>query len=260
MSEDVLKEERDKSNKAQYLEDVAITEEDAKNHPPITHSRKKFFEDLIDDILRGNITAEDVPNDLKKTVAILLSDYNDPQIKETEVPYSFTTGENTAVEQTSLPTMTSSELKEKFSIDPPSDQSRDATDEELDTLLEDFKPDDEYIQNEEQTPETLWQKTKELDIPEPEKNEVILPSIEEDKNEEGEVIETFDPATENIEVTRNTKITRHKKRLLTDQEYSQRIENRINDLITKLENNEIKMDILTKEDQKVIIDILNSNE
>ena len=63
----------------------------------------------------------------------------------------------------------------------------------------------------------------------------------------------------NIEVTRNTKITRHKKRLLTDQEYSQRIENRINDLITKLENNEIKMDILTKEDQKVIIDILGNS-
>ena len=32
----------------------------------------------------------------------------------------------------------------------------------------------DYVQNEEQDDTTMWQKTKELDIPEPEKNEIDL--------------------------------------------------------------------------------------
>ena len=38
-----------------------------------------------------------------------------------------------------------------------------------------------------------------------------------------------------------------------------RIENRINDLITKVESGETKLEDLTEEDQKVILDILNQN-
>ena len=59
----VLKKERDDANKAQFLADVSLTEEEARNHPPITASRKAFFQDHIDEILRGdavlfeNITA-----------------------------------------------------------------------------------------------------------------------------------------------------------------------------------------------------------
>ena len=55
------------------------------------------------------------------------------------------------------------------------------------------------------------------------------------------------------------KFTKHKNRLTSDEEYRQRIEDRINDLITKLENKEIKLNDLTEEDQKVIMDILNQN-
>ena len=32
----------------------------------------------------------------------------------------------------------------------------------------------QYIQNEEQSDQTMWQKSKELDLPEPEKNEIIF--------------------------------------------------------------------------------------
>ena len=46
----------------------------------------------------------------------------------------------------------------------------------------------------------------------------------------------------------------------TDEEgYHQRVEKRISDLITKLENKEITLNELTNEDQKVIMDILNQD-
>ena len=46
----------------------------------------------------------------------------------------------------------------------------------------------------------------------------------------------------------------------TDEEgYHQRVEKRISDLITKLELKEIQLNDLTKEDQKVIMGILNQN-
>ena len=162
----------------------------------------------------------------------------------------------------------------------PKTEDRDMTDEELDALLDGFESNDEikgpkkmvikggkrifvkddrpvkqYVQNEEQTDDTKWQKIKELDIPEPEKNEIILPAIKSEeapKEMEADVV-----VVENI--IPEPKFTNHKNRLTSDEEYRQRIEDRINNLITKLENKEIKLNDLTEEDQKVIMDILNQN-
>ena len=73
-----------------------------------------------------------------------------------------------------------------------------------------FKDVDDYVQNEEQTDNTLWQQ-----------------------------------------------VNKSKKRLTSEEEYHQRIEARIDDLITKIENKEIELSDLSNEDQKVILDILN---
>ena len=58
----------------------------------------------------------------------------------------------------------------------------------------------------------------------------------------------------------SNKISKYKKRLTSEEDYHQRVEARINDLITKLDNKEIKLSNLSDEDQKVIMDILNQNE
>jgi len=50
-----------------------------------------------------------------------------------------------------------------------------------------------------------------------------------------------------------------KNRETDEEDYHQRVEKRISDLITKLELKEIQLNDLTKEDQKVIMDILNQN-
>ena len=84
----------------------------------------------------------------------------------------------------------------------------------------------DYVQNEEQNDNTLWQKTKAEDI------ELKSEDVKE-------------------------KFTKYKTRITTDTDYHSRIEQRINELITKLESGEIELKDLTKEDQKVIIDILN---
>jgi hypothetical protein len=55
------------------------------------------------------------------------------------------------------------------------------------------------------------------------------------------------------------KITKHKNKLLSDDEYRRRIEDRINNLITKIEQGEIKLTDLSIEDQQVIMDLMNSN-
>ena len=55
------------------------------------------------------------------------------------------------------------------------------------------------------------------------------------------------------------KYTKYKNRLATDDEYRLRIEKRIDELMGQLERNEIKLEDLTDEDQKVILDILNQN-
>ncbi len=88
---------------------------------------------------------------------------------------------------------------------------------------------DEYIQNEEQDDNTLWQKTKQETI------DVENPIVKE-------------------------KFTKYKKRITTDTDYHSRMEQRISDLITNLENGEIAFKDLTKEDQQVIIEVLNQNE
>ena len=49
ISDEVLKKERDDANKSQFLADVSLTEEEARSHPPITESRKAFYQDQIDD-------------------------------------------------------------------------------------------------------------------------------------------------------------------------------------------------------------------
>jgi len=55
------------------------------------------------------------------------------------------------------------------------------------------------------------------------------------------------------------KFNKFKNRLATEEDYHQRVEKRISDLITKLEDNEIKLNELAEEDQKVIMDILNQD-
>ena len=116
--------------------------------------------------------------------------------------------------------------------------------------------DEVYVQNEEQSDQTMWNKTKELDIPEPEKNEIILPKIE------NEAEEHIPDMAESIKVENKIpeeKFTNFRKRLTSEEEYHQRVEARINDLITKLERKEIELSDLSNEDQKVIMDILNEN-
>jgi hypothetical protein len=246
----VLKKERDDANKAQFLADVALTEEEARNHPPVTASRKAYFEDHIDDVLRGNVTSADLPEDIRKTVALLLSDYDDPQVIESDSALIPEGDKN-------VETMTTEGLAEKFK-EGPEIEDRPITDKELDNLLEGFDDEqktEDYVQNEEQTDETLWQKSKELDLPEPEKNEIQLPELESTTEDIPELADNI-----NIEnVIPDDSFNRYKKRVTTDEGYHQRIEQRIDDLITKLENKEIKLNDLTDEDQKVILDILNQN-
>ena len=132
------------------------------------------------------------------------------------------------------------------------------TDDELDNLLEGFdkkKEKPNYIQNEEQNKKTLWQKTKDLDLPEPEKNKLDIPEME---NTVDTPLDIADKITVES-IIPQPKFTKHKNRLANDEEYRQRIEARINDLITKLENEEVKLNDLTTDDQQVIIDILNQN-
>ena len=260
-----LKNERDDFNRQAFLEAVPVTEQDSRNHPPITNSRRAYFQDYVDDVLRGNTTADQLPPEVAKTVSIILSDYPDPAVIAPR---------NTAVEQTGLVTMTSEELKEKFGIEPRT-ENREITDSELDKLIQGFEEDNKnleefdivikggkkirvpkkiYVQNEEQSESNGWIKI--LESKEPEKNEIILPNIT--NTPETEVMEIADSIS--IDNTIPTeKITKHKNKLLSDDEYRRRIEDRINNLITKIEQGEIKFADLAKEDQQVIMDLMNSN-
>ena len=257
-----LKKERDNLNIKAFLEMYPVTEEDSRNHPPITASRRAFFQDYVDDVLRGNTTADQLPPDVAKTVALILSEFPDPAITEPK---------NTAVEQTGLNTMTTQEFKEIFGIEPRV-EDRDITDQELDNLIESFEEDNpdlkefdivikdgkkirvpkkSYIQNEEQSESNGWSKI--LEIKEPEKNEIILPPIQ--SIAEKDIPVNIQPET----VLPEEKITKHKKKMLSDNEYRQRIEDRINNLITKIEQGELVLADLPEQDKKVIMDILNSN-
>ena len=255
------KEERDIFNVYKFLKESPITAEEAKAHPPITKSRMAFFEDHIDDIKRGTVNAEQLPPDVRKTLSVLLSEYDNPQIEEPKP------------EPKPKPTvkkMTTEGLVETFKEDPEI-EDRDITDAELDALLagddeepkNDFDiviqggkkikvPKTSYKQNVEQEESNKWSKIKELDLPEPEKNEIILPELKSEP--EPEQIETEELKIEKI--LPKDKIQTHKKRLINDEQYRQRIESRINDLIIKIENGEINLEDLTPEDQSVIISLM----
>ena len=270
ISADELKMERDESNRAQYLADVSLTKEEAAEQGPITESRMAFFQDMIDDILRGDVTFENVPEENRKIIAQIM----DPEIDN---PQIITKGSALKPEgEDGIEKTTAEGLKEKFMIEPKTEE-RPMTDEELDDLLEGwedeqkptgktktiikdgqkvFVPIEDYKQNEEQDDTTLWNKTKELDLPEPEKNEIKLPELQNTVDDIPEIAESID-----IENTiPQDKFTKYKKRVTTDENYRQQIENRINDLITKIENGEVKLNDLTDEDQKVILEILNQEE
>ena len=103
---------------------------------------------------------------------------------------------------------------------------------------------------------TKWEPVKELDLPEPEKNEIILPDLP--KTAEQDVPDMADSIQIESTIPQD-KFTKYKKRLTSEEDYHQRVEARINDLITKLENKEIKLEDLTEEDKTVIMDILNQN-
>ena len=273
ISNEELKMERDQSNRAQFLADVGLTKEDAQKQPAITESRMKFFQDIIDDILRGDQTFENVPEENRNIIAQIM----DPELDN---PQIITKGSALKAEgEEGMEKTTAEGLKEKFMIQPDI-EDRPITDEELDELLAGFdgggtvtgkrrmvnknaqrifvpvEAKEKYVQNEEQTDQTLWQKTKELDIPEPEKNEIILPDLPNTTEEIPDVAESID-----IEQSiPQAKLDTYKKRITSEEDYHQRVEARINDLITKLDSKEIKFSDMSKEDQQVIIDILNQND
>ena len=270
VSADELKMERDQSNRAQYLADVSLSKEEAAEQGPITESRMAFFQDMIDDILRGDLTFENVPEENRKIIAQIM----DPELDN---PQIITKGSALKSEgEPGIEKTTAEGLKEKFMIEPKTEE-RPMTDEELDALLDGFEEDKpkgktrmvikdgkkvfvpvegEYVQNEEQNKETKWEPVKELDLPEPEKNELILPDLPTtDEENVPDIAESIQ-----IESTiPQDKFTKYKKRLTSEEDYHQRVEARINDLITKLEKGEIKLNDLTQEDQQVIMDILNQD-
>jgi len=266
MSDEELKKERDDSNRAAFLEAVPVTQDDERNHPPITTSRRAFFQDYVDDVLRGNLTADQLPPEIAKTVSLILSDFNDPPIVEPR-----------GAGQSDIEVVTTEGLKEKFAPEPQT-EDRDMTEEELDKLIEGFEDNDEtqefdiiiqggkkirvpkkkYVQNEEQTESNAWSKIKELDIPEPEKNDIVIPELKNTVVEEK--IETVEEPAEQITpelVIPQEKIKKHKAKMVSDSEYRQRIEDRIKNLITKIENNEIKLKDLSEEDQNLILRIMD---
>ena len=274
ITDEELKMERDQSNRAQFLADVSLTKEEAAEQGPITESRMAFFQDIIDDILRGDQTFENVPEENRKIIAQIMDpDIDNPQI--------ITKGSALKAEGVDGVEKTTAEgLKEKFMIQPDI-EDRPITDEELDKLLEGFdsgektitgkrkmiikngqrifvpvEEKEDYVQNEEQNDQTLWQKTKELDIPEPEKNEIKLPDLPNTTTDIPDIAESI-TVEQSIP---QSKFDTYKKRLTSEEDYHQRVEARINDLITKLDSKEIKLSDLSKEDQQVIIDILNQND
>jgi hypothetical protein len=264
-----LKQERDDFNRKRFLDAVGITEEDARNHPAITKGRMAFFEDYIDDILRGDTEAENLPPDIARTCAVLLSDYENPAVVEPQPA---------GMPDKTVEVVTTEGLKEKFAPEPIV-EDRDITEDELDKLLDGFNdeaeefpngydiviqngkkirvPKKNYIQNEEQAISDKWSKIKELDLPEPEKNEIILPSI--DTTPESDVVEIADNISVETQLPK-AGIDKHRKRLLSDDQYREKIEQRINDLITKIESGEIKLSDLSAEDQTVIIGLMKEQE
>jgi hypothetical protein len=257
ISNEELKMERDQSNRAQYLADVSLTREEALAQPPITQSRMNFFQDIIDDILRGDTTFENVPEENRKIIAQIM----DPDMSNPEIITRGSALKPEGVE--GIENTTAEGLKEKF-MPQPKTEERPMTDEELDELLagwpeseENEKKKEQYIQNEEQSDQTLWQKTKELDIPEPERNEIILPDL---PNMSEDLIPDIAESVQIEQSIPEQRFTNYRKRLTSEEEYHQRVEQRIDNLITRLENKEIKLSDLSMEDQQVIMNMLNQND
>ncbi len=271
---------RDRINRDVFIMASGITEEDAKNHPPITKSRMQFFEDHIDGILKGDETIESIPPEIRKTIAIIMSEFPSPPIAEPEPAPVI--GVDKGIEKMSV-----EQLAEKFQVTPEL-EDRDITDDELDTLLagteEEINPgqktqiiiqngkkirvpvnDDLYVQNEEQSKDTQWGKIKELDLPEPEKNEIELPTPKPTEDE-NKIIDKTDETDQDLEelMPEHTispgKIEAYKKRMLSDNEYQQKIEARIDNLITKIEDGELKITDLTETDRNVIINIMKDQK
>jgi hypothetical protein len=112
-----------------------------------------------------------------------------------------------------------------------------------------------YVQNEEQKESNGWSKI--VDVKEPALNDVILPPIADTP------VEDIHDMADDILVEEKIpldKINKHKIRMLSNEEYRRRIDDRIKDLITKIEQGEIKLQDLSPEDQQVIIGIMNNNE
>ena len=102
--------ERDQSNRAQYLADVSLTKEEADAQPAITESRMAFFQDMIDDILRGDTKYENVPEENRKIIA---------QIMDPEMPNPPVITKGSALKEKKpkgLQEMSAEGLKEKFMI------------------------------------------------------------------------------------------------------------------------------------------------
>jgi hypothetical protein len=253
--------ERDAYNVYQFLKQSPITAEEARSHPPVTQSRMAYFEDTIDDIKRGTVRAGQLPPEVRKTVSVLLSEYDNPTIQEPRPK---------PLPELTVRTMTTEGLAETFAPEPTT-EDRDITNDELDALLSGTEeeladgaydimiqggrkirvPKRTYKQNSEQEISGNWSRIKELDLPEPEKNEIILPTLPSETEPELEA-DTIQVAN----TLPKEKILNHKKRLINDDEYRQRIESRINDLITKIESGELQLNDLTPEDQTVIIGIM----
>jgi hypothetical protein len=113
-----------------------------------------------------------------------------------------------------------------------------------------------YHQNQEQEVSNNWSKIKELDLPEPGKNELILPDLA--SVGENEIVDLADKI--DIEnVLPKEKIIKHKNKMLTDEQYREKIEQRINDYITKIESGEINLSDLDENDQKIILELMKEN-
>jgi hypothetical protein len=231
----------------------------------------------LNDILRGDTTFENVPEENRKIIA---------QIMDPEMPNPPVITKGSALKEKKTPgmeEMSSEGLKEKFMIQPDLEE-RPMTDAELDALLEGFDEEPKiepgqktrmvikdgkrifvpvegpstYVQNEEQNDQTLWQKSKELDIPEPEKNEVILPDLPNTIGNPDDIPEIAESISIEQSIPKE-RFENYKKRLTSEENYHQRVEARISDLITKLDNKEITLSDLSDEDRNVIIDILKQD-
>jgi hypothetical protein len=128
-------------------------------------------------------------------------------------------------------------------------------DASVEELRREQRGDVAYVQNEEQQDSNGWSRIAEVRTPE--QNDVLLSPIPETPAAD---IHAIADAIKVEPMIAQDKITKHKIRMLTNDEYRRRIEDRINDLITKIEKGEIKLLDLSLEDQQVIIGIMNNNE